>query len=232
MLLVCFLAAFAVQAYPKKKQTGLDLEQVRTAVQDTAYYNNLKRQFIDFEELTPADIVNLYHGQVFQENYSPYDKLIWQPKVDKMMKEGKETEALLYCMLLLTERPAYLTLLNYTIQIADKSELGKIFIDDLRKNEASLLIAVFVSGLGDSNKSPYFVTSPADEYLLLNRVLRVEATREGVEEKKGRYYDVFNVKPNDLYKANKVYFDITNFYGKSFPENELLYLNINLTPKN
>lgn len=208
------------------------MERVKKAVQDTTYYNNLAAKFADFEKLTPAELVDLYHGQMFQENYSPYDKLIWQPKVDKMLKEGKTSEALMYCTLLLFERPAFLPLINYIIHVAKKADFDKDIIDLMRKNKANMLLAIFASSTGKTPESSYYVASPSDEYLFLDRVLRIENKRIGVKEHNGRHYDVFEVKPNSFYEADKVYFDITNMYGKTFEYSDMIGINIELTPKN
>lgn len=221
LILILFLALLGVSGYAEKRE-GLDIGAIREAVQDTAYYNKLEWDFYNFKKLTPAEVVNLYHGQVFQDDYSPYDKLIWKPKADKMMEEGKTQEALMYCFLLLMERPAYLPLLNYTIRIATEMEFDQTIIDDLRTNEANLLVAMIASGTGKSTKSPILSASPSDEYLFLDRVLRTPYSRIGVEEHDDRYYDVYQITPTDLFDKDKIYFDITSRYKKTFKFSDML----------
>lgn len=215
LLLACLMAAFAIHAYSRERIT-VDLEAVKKAVQDTAYYNNLERQFFNFKKLSPQDLVNLYYGQAFQEDYSPYDKIMWP--FGEMVKEGKMREALAACISMLEERPAYLPLLSYTIDLAETAKIDEDILMALITNKVKLLLLIFDSGRGDSLQSPLIVTSVSDEYHLMNS-LKLEIKKQSLIEEGGKFYDIQEVVPNELYKADKIYFDI----NLPFPELEKMF---------
>lgn len=206
------MAAFAIHAYSRERIT-VDLEAVKKAVQDTAYYNNLERQFFNFKKLSPQDLVNLYYGQAFQEDYAPYDKYMW-PFVE-MAREGKVREALGACLSMLRERPAYLPLLSYTIDLAETAKIDEDILMALITNKVKLVLLIFDSGRGDSVQSPIIVTSTSDEYDLISS-LKLEKKGQALIENEGKFYDIQEVVPNELYKADKIYFDI----NLPFPELE------------
>ncbi len=211
-LLICLMSIASIQAYSQEKQKP-DLEAIKKAVQDTAYYNNLKRQFFNFKTLTPTDLANLFYGQMFLEDYSPYDKVMWIPKIEEIEKQKGTKTALYACIMMLEKRPAYLPLLDYTIYMADKAELDKELVTAMLKNKVLLLLEIFKTGTGESTESPFIVVSPSDERLLL-QVLRIESTTQHLIEENGRHYDMREVTPNDKFKADKAYFDITIPYAK------------------
>lgn len=204
-LLIGIMALFAIQAHSEER-TFVDMAAVRKAVEDTAYYNNLEREFFNFKKLSPENIVNLYYGQAFQEDYSPYDKLIWQDKIDKIMEEHGAKTALAICVRLLEERPAYLPLIEYTINMMDMAETDKKLKLALIMNKVHILVAIAKAAEG-TMESPFIVTSVSDEYLLMS-VMRLKSKKQALIEDDGHYYDMHEVEPNDNYKSDKIYFDI------------------------
>lgn len=221
LLLVCLLAAFAVHASYAQKRTEIDLAAIKGTVKDTAYYNNLKREFFKLHTLPTQDLVNLFYGQAFQADYSPYDKLIWQPAIDKIMKKDGAMSALAMCFRLLEERPAYLPLLNYTINVAESAKIDKSLLVAMVMNKVKLLVLIRESGDGTID-SPLLVTSISDEHLLME-VMKLQNNSQALMEKDGRHYDMWEVTPNEMYKSDKIYFDINLPYpelSKLFPEDE------------
>lgn len=226
-LLICLLAVLATQAYSKKEGTPVDLDKIQQTVQDTAYYNGLERRFFNFEKLKPAEVVNLYYGQMFQDDYSPYDMIMWRSGIDKLVDNGKFKEAIGTCINLLEQRPAYLPLLDYTIQVCQKGKFDQNAIKALDSNRANLLVAILVSGMRESStiddmgKSPkcaYIVTSISDERIFLYHVLRLQSMKQALITEGEKRYDIRYVEPNDRFNGTEVYFDVTlpfNTLGKT-----------------
>lgn len=206
ILLLASALFVCLQAYSQKP---IDLEAIKVATQDTAYYNGIARKFFN-QMVSEQELIDLYYGHAFQTNYAPYDVVIWEPDIRNMQKEGKYKDALAFCLRLFEERPGYLPAIYNTAMTVGQMDLS----DELKSwgymHTGALLRTILSSGDGKSKETAFIVTSIKDEYLLMDILLGVKPTEKlELTEENGKYYDIMNVVPSDKYDSDKVYFDIT-----------------------
>ena len=69
--LLLLLAVYAVQSYAQGAR--VDIVSIKEAVADTLYYNGLKNRFKNSGLSNMYELLTLYYGQAFQDDYAPYD---------------------------------------------------------------------------------------------------------------------------------------------------------------
>ncbi len=204
--LLLLLAVYAVQSYAQGAR--VDIVSIKEAVADTLYYNGLKNRFKNSGLSNMHELLTLYYGQAFQDDYAPYDTA-WLNEISALREEGKLMEALDKAAEIYEQRPAYLPALHSLTSIGRDAQAEESVISSINKRIGSLLAAILYSGNGKSPQTAFIVTSVSDEYMLMQMYLELEYSNKSLLENNGKYYEVFTVTPNDNYSSDKIYFDIT-----------------------
>ncbi len=204
--LLLLLAVYAVQSYAQGAR--VDIVSIKEAVADTLYYNGLKNRFKNSGLSNMYELLTLYYGQAFQDDYAPYDTA-WLNEISALREEGKLMEALDKAAEIYEQRPAYLPALHSLTSIGRDAQAEESVISSINKRIGSLLAAILYSGNGKSPQTAFIVTSVSDEYMLMQMYLELEYSNKSLLENNGKYYEVFTVTPNDNYSSDKIYFDIT-----------------------
>ncbi|MEL7121906.1 MAG: DUF4919 domain-containing protein [Bacteroidota bacterium] len=159
--------------------------------------------------LDVLDLLVLYYGSAYTENYSPYGEKLLIEMIEKSMEEEKYEEAIQQGLALLKDYPASAEL-YYNVSIAyllnGDTLTGQKFFD----NYASLISIPFFSGNGIESDSAFVVRCVADEYLIMQE-MGYEREEQSLIDIDGIPYDLMKVVDEDGNKAS-LYFNIYQPY--------------------
>lgn len=153
-----------------QKVSNVDFNDIKTKSQDNTsvyYYPILLQRFQVFDStLTQVDINYVYYGNVYYENYNPYDETQDETTFKALYKEKKYEDAIEYGLRVFKYNPVNIRVLYNLIVCYDK--IG----DQVRAQQYAnlyftLLDVIYASGDGKSLNTAYVVINVKDEYEIL-----------------------------------------------------------------
>lgn len=195
-----------------------DYKAIESAVTDSTsayYYPTLLARLNDGDStINLEESRHLYYGFQFQPNYSPYSASPFEKEMNKLVnKSGEHTKEELRRLVVLADS----VLANYPFDLRTISI--KMYGHDklnmpeetarLRIRGRVLLDAIFSSGDGKSEKSPFFVLHTGNEYSIIN-ILGFEFG--GQQSLTKGMCDVLTLKPNKS-GIKSLYFDVSALFS-------------------
>jgi tetratricopeptide (TPR) repeat protein len=153
---------------------NVNFDEVKRITQDSsssAYYPKLLNRLRELDTtLTLSDFKLLYYGNVFTDNYNPYDfGTKREDRFNELYKAGNLKEALAEGKQLFEEHPVNIRLLYRLMNCCEalnEMELGQKFANCY----FGLIYTILGSGNGNSIETAYVVTRVPDEYSILNHL--------------------------------------------------------------
>lgn len=194
-----------------------DYKAIETAVADPTspfYYPTLMGRLragdstINLEESR-----HLYYGFQFQPNYSPYQVSPYEKEMNTLINKSEQhTKEELHRLVVLSDSvlasyPFDLRTISIKIYGHDKLNMPEETAK-LRIRGRVLLDAIFSSGDGKSDKTPFFVLHTTNEYSIIN-ILGFEFG--GQQSLTKGMCDVLTLKPNPS-GIESLYFDVTALF--------------------
>jgi len=203
-----FLVVTSVFTAHGQKVSNVDFDAIKAEVADASsrfYFPKLleRHQAAD-STLTIAELVHLYYGQEFAENYSPYGSA--KSEFLKVYNKQQYKEAIPLGEAVLADYPLNMKVLFKVLVCYDV--LGdKATATTYARRYFSLSNAIQSSGDGKSFETAFVVMAVPDEYMLL-RDLKLSAAGSQALVKET---DVLKVKPEDATDNStfNVYFNVS-----------------------
>lgn len=203
------LVLFAVSAYAQTSLPAkINMEQIKKEITDKNgpfYYSNLKNRFLSLDTtLNAEDYKHIYYGFAFDSNYNALstenDILRKTAKENNFNLLRKEAEKII------NKNPANLKALyylGYAINQLDSNDYRwKVYLDMYY----DMMNVIAKSGDGFTPETAIKVIFVSDEYELIYRYYEMSKSKGQTLEGN---YDVLKVEPNEYYKKDKIYFDIS-----------------------
>lgn len=156
-------AAFLIIAAPTTQATEsqtIDRDAIETTAKSDDYAS-LLRHFTDGEQLTPDEIATVYYGSVFQPGFNAD---MQYPSLTAAYAAGEMTKALRLCEEALAKDPTNLSLLFKAYAAARSSTDATVNTKAtiFQNRIIGICDAIFASGSGVTETSPYTVIRPSD----------------------------------------------------------------------
>ena len=190
-----------------------DMDSIKATVSDPKspyYYPKLMKLFETRDtSMTHDQFRHLYLGYIFQEDYNPYRRSEYSPKVEELYYRDKHTHAecdtiIHYAEMSLKDDPfdlRQMSFLIYAYREKQKNNLANIWQYKLNH----ILEAIVSTGTGLDEENAWIVINPQHEYNLLNFQNYVVKGHED----RPPYYDYIIVEPNGKKGATEgFYFNV------------------------
>lgn len=201
LLAVVAVTLCSAAGAPKVSTQEVDLEAIKQATQDPSspmYYPTLMARFERHDTvMTVEEYRNLYLGTMFQEDYNPYRRSIYEKKVAPLAHKANHTRSELdslikYTQLVLRDTPFDINQINFLIYaLRAKKKFNMANVWQYRLNH--LLEAIVSTGNGQDSIQAWYVIYPRDEASIVN--LRVKDVQSIAPTFVAPYYDRIDVTP-------------------------------------
>lgn len=210
LITILFLYASCFYAQTIVNVNFDEIKRVTNDSSTSAYYPTLLSRLRQFDTtLTLSDFKLLYYGNVFTDNYNPYDfGSKKEDRFNELYKAGNLKEALAEGKQLFEENPVNIRLLYrmmYCCEELKQMELGQKFANCY----FGFIYSILASGNGNSIETAYVVTRVADEYSILKHLHLNNTTQALVG-----YTDVLTInlkqqkKVKGKKKVKELYFNV------------------------
>jgi len=174
------------------------------------YYSNLLSKFnSDITSLSLDEYFMLYIGAALQSGYSGYNNS--DSKIVNAFKSEEYKKCIQLSNNFLADHPTSIETYYY---LSNSLYMLGRYEESLHYLTAyyGLINGILYSGTGGDAENAFIVTSPSDEYIVLNYYNLTFAGQKLVTEKK-KYYDIFYYYDSNNSKS-QIYFYIDLYFGK------------------
>lgn len=201
--LIPLLVFFLLNCSSTNNTTSSPKKNLSNSVSDKSY-NDLVTKAIDNPQNAPFGDIRISYSE--SSIYSPYSQLEEIQEMGKLLNANKNDQVIKLTQKYIQTYFAELDF-HYYAMVAYKNLNNENGFNWHRFVLNQLVNSILKSGDGKSTKTAFVVIAVREEYSFMG-LLGIDHSGQHLVNEKGHSYDMFDVKKNENYNENKVYFNI------------------------